>query len=313
MRIAVVGAGVVGSYFGGRLAHAGEDVVFLVRGANLQAIRERGLQVDDVAGDFVVRPAQATGDSTTVGPVDVVLLALKGWQVPGAIETMGPLMGPETFGVPLCDGVEAPSQVAAAFGERRVVGGLAVMMGTRVAPGHIRNTLPNSSITLGELDGRRSERVLRLQQAFERGGVAIKVSADIVSSLWQKLLMVGPWSGVGAVTRAPLGVVRNVPETRQLLEGAMREVLAVARARGAALADDAVQQALAWLDRGTSGFAGNMLGDVQAGRPSELETEIGAIVRLARGVGVDAPCHAFLYASLLPQERRASGQIAFPV
>jgi 2-dehydropantoate 2-reductase len=93
----------------------------------------------------------------------------------------------------------------------------------------------------------------------------------------------------------------------------MREVLAVARARRAALADDAVQQALAWLDRGTSGFAGNMLGDIQAGRPSELETEIGAIVRLARGVGVDAPCHAFLYASLLPQERRARGRIAFPV
>jgi 2-dehydropantoate 2-reductase len=312
MRIAVVGAGAVGSYFGGHLAHAGEDVTFLDRGATLQALREYGLQIDDVSSAFVVRPAHATDDSTTVGVVDVVLLAVKGWQVPGAIDTMRPLMGPDTFVVPLCDGVEVMGQLAAAFGERRVVGGVAVMLGTAVAPGHIRNTLPNTSITLGELDKHRSERAVRLQQAFERAGVTAKVSADIVSARWQKLLLVGPWSGVGAVTRAPLGVVRSVPETRQLLDEAMREVLAVARERGAALPDDSVTQALAWLDRDAARSAGNMLHDFAAGRPSELETEIGAIVRLARSVGVEVPCHTFLYASLLPQERKARGAIEFP-
>jgi 2-dehydropantoate 2-reductase len=312
MRIAVVGAGVVGGYFGGHLAHAGEDVVFVERGATLKAIREHGLQVDGVDSNFVVRPAQATDDPTSVGPVDVVLLAVKGWQVQGAIKTLHPLMGPQTFAVPLMDGLEAPDQLAAAFGKQRVVGGLAVMFGSVVAPGHIRNTLAHTWVSIGELDGRSTERVVRLQRAFERAGVTARIAPDILSARWEKLILVGPWSAVGAVTRAPLGVVRSLPETRQLLAGAMREVFAVACACGAALPDDAVEQAMASLDSGPATGNGNMK-DILAGRPSELETETGAIVRLARKVGVEVPRHEFLYASLLPQERKARGEIEFPV
>lgn len=311
MRIAAVGAGVVGGYFGGHLAHAGEDVVFVERGATLQASREHGLQVDSVEGNFVVRPAQATDDPKSVGPVDVVLLAVKGWQVLGAIETVRPLIGSDTFVVPLMDGIEAPDQLAAAFGKQRVVGGLAVMFGSVVAPGHIRNTLTHTWVSLGELDGHVSERLDRLQKVFERSGVAAKIAPDILSARWEKLILVGPWSAVGAVTRAPLGVVRSVPETRQLLEGAMREVLAVARACGAALSGDTVKQAMASLDRGPATANGNMK-DILAGRPSELETEIGAIVRLAQRVGIQVPRQEFLYASLLPQERKARGEIEFP-
>ena len=142
MRIAVVGSGAVGGYFGGRLAQAGEDVVFLARGAHLRAIQEHGLQVESVDGDFVIRPAQATDDPAKPGQVDLVLLAVKGWQVPEAIETMRPLMGRETFVVPLLNGVEAPEQLAAAFGANRVMGGLCKLFGSIVGPGRIRNVLP---------------------------------------------------------------------------------------------------------------------------------------------------------------------------
>lgn len=307
MRIAMIGAGTVGGYFGGMLAHGGEDVTIVERGATLKAIRDEGLHIDDVKGDFEVHP-RATDDPKSVGFVDAVLLAVKGWQVPGAIETVRPLMGPGTIVVPLMDGIEAPDQLAAAFGRDRVMGGLAVMYGSVVSPGHIRNTLPDSSISIGEFGGHRNERVAQLQNAFEHAGVKAKIVPDIEASLWQKLIMVGPWSGVGAVTRAPLGVIRSIPETRELLEGAMREVLAVAQARGTALPHDSLEQASAFLDRISPEALGNM-GGILNGRPTELETEIGVIVRLGRTLGVDVPRHAFLYAALLPQEQRARGKI----
>ncbi len=310
MRIAVIGAGAVGGYFGGRLAHGGEDVVFIARGQSLKAIREKGLRIEDVSADFTVT-VKVTDDPDSPGFVDVVLLAVKGWQVPEAIETMRPLMGPNTYAVAVMDGVEAPDQLAAAFGKPRVVGGLAVMLGWVVTPGHIRNTMAQSSISLGELDGHQSERVLRLQQAFEQGGVIAKIAPDILAIRWEKLIMVGPWSSIGAITRAPLGVVRKMPETRKFLEETMQEVLAVAVARGAKLSNDTVERAMDWLDHVPGTAIGNMR-DVVDGRPSELETEVGAVVRLASALGVDVPRHAFLYAGLLPQEERARGEIEFP-
>jgi 2-dehydropantoate 2-reductase len=181
-----------------------------------------------------------------------------------------------------------------------------------LAPGHIRNTLQKTYITIGELDGSSSERVVRLQKACERARVMANISTDILSALWEKLILVGPYGGVGAVTRAPQGVFRSMPETRQLLEGAIHEALTVARANGAALSDNTVKQTLAWLDHGPVAGIGAMQRDIMAGRPSELETQIGAVVRLAQAVGVEVPRHAFLYASLLPQERKARGEIEFP-
>ncbi len=311
MRIAVVGAGVVGSYFGGALDRGGEDVTFVARGATLRALREGGLRVDSVADSFIVNPVRVTNDPRSLGAVDVVILAVKGWQVPEAIETVSPLMGPGSFVAPFTDGIEAPDQLASAFGKSRVVGGLAVMLGSVIAPGHIRNTLEHPYVTIGELDGRHSERVLRLQQTFERARVRVNVVADILAARWEKLILVGPYGGVGALTRAPLGVIRSVPETRELLKETMCEVLAVGRARGMALSEDSVKNALATLDRGPARGIAAMQRDIMARRPSELETQIGAVVRLARSLAIDAPSHEYLYASLLPQERKARGEIEY--
>jgi 2-dehydropantoate 2-reductase len=312
MRIAVVGTGGVGSYFGGRLAQAGEDVIFIARGATLSALRESGLRVESADGDFTIQPAQATADTTTVGPVDAVLLAVKGWQVPEAIETMRPLVGADTFIVPLLNGVEAPDQLAAAFGERCVVGGLCGLFGAVVAPGQVRNMMARPFITFGELDTPGSERVERLRQAFARVGVQATIAPNIRAALWEKLLFVGPFGGVGAVTRAPVGVMRSLPEIRAMLEGAMTEIYALAQARGVAVASDAITKALALVDGSPEQATASMQRDIMAGRPSELEPQVGVVVRLARDANLAVPIHTCLYASLLPQERRARGEIAFP-
>jgi 2-dehydropantoate 2-reductase len=168
------------------------------------------------------------------------------------------------------------------------------MLGTRLGPVHVQNTLPHPWITLGELNGTGSERVGRLEQAFKHSGVQVSISHDIRAARWQKLLLVGPFGGVGAVTRATIGIVREVHETRILLEGTMQEVAAVAHANGIALDRHVVENALTQLDRSPAQGIGAMQAEIMAGRPSELDSQIGAIVRLGPEVGVGTPCHSFL-------------------
>ena len=312
MRVAVIGAGAVGGYFGGKLAQAGEDVAFVARGASLRVMRESGLRVDSCDGDFVINPVHATDDATEIGAVDVVLLAVKAWQVPEAIAAMRPLIGPNTVAVPLLNGVEAPDQLAAEYGISRVAGGLCRLFGSVVGPGYVRNVMAQTFIAFGELDTTHSGRMEGLRRAFDRAGVRAEIAADIRAALWEKLLFVGPFGRVGAATRAPIGVIRSLPETRALLVGAMTEIFRVAQARSIAVAEDAVDQALALIDGSPEQATASMQRDIVADRPSELEAQVGVVVRLAQEAGVAAPCHTSLYASLLPQERRARGEVVFP-
>jgi 2-dehydropantoate 2-reductase len=308
MRVAVFGTGGVGGYFGGRLAEAGHDVFFLARGAHLEAMRRDGLHVDSIAGDFVVRPARAFENPSEVGPVDVVLVAVKAWQVPDAGRAMAPLLGPETFVVPLENGVEAADQLAAAVGEDRVLGGLCKVLSFVAGPGHIRHTGVAPRIEFGERRGRRTDRVTALRDAFATArAVSVATPDDIEAATWEKFLFIAPLSAVGAVTRLPAGVWRRVPETRALLEAAMREVLAVAQARGVAIGDESMRRTLSYVDALPADATGSMQRDLLEGRPSELEAQTGAVVRLGAAAGVPVPANTFLYAALLPGERRARG------
>jgi len=312
MRIAVFGVGGVGGYFGGRLAQAGEDVVFIARGAHLQALQTRGLRVESVLGDFVVQPVQATDDPTHVGVVDAVLVGVKAWQVSEVAEAMRPLVGPMTCVVPLQNGVEAPGQLAAVLGASHVVGGLCGLASFVVAPGHIRHAAAAPFVKFGELDNRPSARLDHLRHAFVRAGVTIEIPSDIQRELWMKFLFITPCSGLGALTRSPIGIWRSVPETRQMSEQAMHEVLAVAQARGIALPADALKTILAQVDSVSPEVTVSMQRDMMAGRPSELDAQIGAVVRLGQEVRMTTPLHAFIYGSLLPLELRARGQLQFP-
>lgn len=298
----------MGAYFGGRLAQAGHDVTFVARGAHLAAIRERGLRVFSIEGDFEVPGARATDDPAAIGAVDVVLLAVKTWQVTEAAQTLAPLLGGTSSVLTLQNGVEAPDEVARVCGRERVLGGVCRLMSYVAEPGVIRHAGVSPRVEFGEWAGGTSARAEALREAFGGCvGVRATISPDIAAALWEKFLFIAPFSAVGAVTRAPAGVWRHVKETRALLAAAMTEVVDLARARGVNLAREAVERTLAFTDKLPGDATASMQRDLLEGRPSELKAQTGAIVRLGREAGVPTPANAFLYAALLPSERRARG------
>ena len=312
MRIAIFGSGSVGGYFGGRLAQAGEDVVFIARGEHFQAIRTNGLRVDSIKGDFVLQSVYATDDPQQVGLVDVILLCVKAWQVKEAMQVMRPMIGPQTFVVPLQNGVEAPSQLAAGLGKEHVLGGLCGLITFIVEPGHICHAGTDPFIRFGELDNHHSERVERLHRAFDRtSGLTAEIPPDIHVAMWQKFVFVTAFSGLGAVTRAPIGILRGQPGTRKMLEQTICEIYNVARARNISLPKNVIDKTMDFIDSLPMDGTASMQRDIINGRPSELESQNGAVVRLGNEVEVETPINNFIYQSLLPLEMRARGQIQF--
>lgn len=309
MRVAVFGTGGVGGYFGGRLAQAGEEVIFIARGEHLRAIRDQGLRVESIKGDFTIHPAQASDSPARVGQVDLVLVAVKAWQVPEAAQAMQPLVGAETCVLPLGNGVDAPEQLAAVLGWEPVLGGLCQISAFIGAPGLVRHVGIEPYVALGEMDRRASARAERVRQAFERSGVKVEVPTDIQLAMWTKFMFIAAISGVGAVARVPLGVTRSLPETRCLLEDAMREIIAVGRARGVDWPADILEKRLAFIDSLAPAVIPSMQRDIVEGRPSELGSQNGAVVRMGLEAGVLTPVHAYIYGSLLPQELQARGEI----
>lgn len=309
MRIAVFGAGSVGGYFGGRLAEAGEEVVFISRGDHLRAIQRDGLRVESTDGDFTVKPAQASNDPVEVGPVDAILVCVKAWQVPETAGFLRPMIGAETVVVPLQNGVEAPSQLEAVLGTSHLLGGLCRIMSSIVAPGHIRHAGIDPYVAFGRLDRQQSSGAEHLRDAFARArGVHAEIPADIRVAMWRKFLLIAAWSGMGALTRAPIGLIRSQPETRQMLLQALQEIHAVAVALGVALPREAIGETLAFIDGLPPQGTASMQRDIIAGRPSELASQSGAVVRLGKEFGVDVPVHRFIYQSLLLLEMQARGE-----
>ena len=311
MRVAVFGTGGVGGYFGGRLAQAGEDVIFIARGAHLQAIRSEGLCVESIKGDFLIKPAFATDDPRRVGEVDAILVAVKAWQVPEAAVTMQPMVGESTFVVPLGNGVDAPVQLSSALGASHVLGGLCRISALIAAPGTIRHVGMEPFVAFGEMDGHRSQRADQLRQAFLRANVSVEIPEDIQVAMWEKFVFIAAISGVGAVTRSPIGIVRSLPETRQMLEEAVGEVVAVARGRRVRLPEDIATKTMTFIDGLPAGATASMQRDILEGKPSELGSQNGAMMKMGLEMGIPTPTHAFIYHSLLPQELRARGEVTF--
>jgi 2-dehydropantoate 2-reductase len=305
MRIAVVGAGGVGGYFGGRLAQAGHEVHFIARGAHLAAIRERGLRVESIKGDFAVHPALATDQTASVGTVDTVIVSVKTWQLGTAAKAAQALVGPETVVLPLLNGVDASNELADALGPGHVLGGVCRITAEIAAPGLIRHSAVEPSIVLGERDNEVTARVQDLVAALTRAGIRTDIAPDIDAAIWEKFMLIVTWSGIGAVTRAPIGVWRALPGLRSMAESGLREVVEVARERHVSLADDRVTATLEAFDGVHPDSMASMQRDILNGRPSELEAQNGAVVRLGRATGVATPTHSFIYHSLVPQENAA--------
>jgi 2-dehydropantoate 2-reductase len=310
MRIAVMGTGGVGGYFGGLLARAGEDVTFIARGEHLAALQNGGLHVSSVHGDFDLESVNATDTPSDVGPVDLVLFTVKTYQIEQAAGEMAPLVGPETAILPLQNGVDASERLIRIFGEGPVLGGTCRVVSFVAAPGVIEQKSDFRHITLGELDGPITPRVNDIAAVLEKAGAQVEVTDNIQKARWTKFLFIASFSGVGAAARAPAGEMMACPETRATLVQAFREIEALATASGVTLDPDIVEKTMAFCDNMTPGTTASMQRDIMEGRHSELEAQNGFVARRGAELGVPVPAHTFLYSVLLPQERRARGEVA---
>jgi 2-dehydropantoate 2-reductase len=307
MKIAVIGAGAVGGYFGGRLAATENEVVFLARGKTLEALQTGPLRVESIKGDFEVN-VRATDDPAEIGPVEAVLVAVKAWQVPEAAAAIQKMQGRESIIVPLQNGMEAPAQLAAVVGPGRVAGGLCRIVSEAIAPGRISHYWAEPSLAFGELEPlANGERLEQLCAAFVAAGVRCDILRDIARAMWEKFLFITPWGSFGAVTGLPVGPLRSIPESRGRLLKGLDEVVEIARAEGSELGAENVSKTLAILDGLPEDTTSSMQRDIMTGRPSELEAQTGAVVRFGRKAGVPTPVHEAIYAELLPLERKARG------
>jgi 2-dehydropantoate 2-reductase len=305
-RFAVVGAGALGCYFSALMARAGHHVTLIARGRHLEAIRRDGIQVEDLGESYRVAPARVTERPTDVGPVDAVVLAVKAWQVPEAANHLRPLVAPGTRVLPLQNGVETWEELVRALGEGPPLMGLCRVVCALDSPGQVRHFGTEPKVEAGEREGAGlSGNAAALAAALKASGVRVDNPENMRVALWEKLLFIAGVSGTGAVARANVGETRACPPTRDLLLRIMEEVASVAGASGVPLAGDSVGRAMAFVDSMAPASTASMQRDISEGRPSELEAIIGVVVRLGRELGIRTPATSFVYASLLPQERRA--------
>jgi len=299
MRIAVVGSGGVGGYFGGRLAAAGSEVSFLARGAHLEALRSRGLRIHSPLGDLQLPQVHATDDPYSIGPVDVAFFTVKLYDTDSGLMLLPPLIGADTVVVPFQNGVDSVERLMGAVGAAHTAGGTAYVAAVVAEPGVIRHTA-NARLTFGELDGSRSDRLSRLQEACGAAGFSARLSERIDVDIWKKFMLLSGTSGMTASTRKSLGLIREDADMRALLFKLMHETTAVGRAAGIDLPEDFAME----LDRSIAAFPptmkASMANDLEAGRPLELDWLAGKVVALGRKYGVPTPAQEAVYAILKP-------------
>jgi 2-dehydropantoate 2-reductase len=301
MRIAIVGAGGIGAPLGASLAAAGQDVVFVARGAHLAAMRSNGLRVEGDRGESVIRPVQATDDPAALGPVDLALFCVKLWDVESAGTHIRPLIGGETVVIPLQNGVDASERLAPILGAAHVLGGVALVTGSIVAPGVVRQTGTHHGMIFGQLDGRMTPRVERILDICRAAGIDAVLSDNIERARWQKFIGLAAVSGLCALTRRPIGDIREDPDLGPLLDDAMQEVVDVGRSCGVKFASDVLQSVRATMIRPAPPHAmPSMAVDLRAGNRLELPWLAGKVVELGAAHGVPTPVNRVVYAALKP-------------
>jgi 2-dehydropantoate 2-reductase len=307
MRFAVLGSGAIGGYYGARLARAGHDVTFIARGAHLDAIRERGLEIRSPLGDFVVR-GRAESDTSKVGAVDVAIVAVKTYDNPSALPLLRPLAGPATVVLTVQNGVDSAAEVAAVVGEAPVVGGATYIATALESPGLIVQTGTHRRIVFGEVFGtlpRTSDRVRRIHDALAAADIQAGAVPDGRVPIWEKFIFLSPLAGFTGAARLPIGAVWANPVTRARFLDACAEVAAVARAEGIAIAADAVDRIAPYVESIPGSMRSSLLIDLSQGKRIEVEALQGAVVRRGARVGVPTPVVSTLYAILKPHEMGA--------
>jgi 2-dehydropantoate 2-reductase len=295
MKIAIMGTGGVGGYYGGLLAQAGHEVIFIARGVHLAAICNQGLQVKSVFGDFRISPAQATDKPSEVGSVELVVFATKTYHTDDAAQLIKPMVGRDTVVISFQNGVDAAESI----------GGATWLSAAIESPGVIGQYSQFRRIVLGEFDGSVTPRAQALREVFQSTGAAVELVQNIEQILWTKFVFISAISALGSLTRVTMGEYRGVREARTVLTEALHEVVAVAQAKGVPLNPDVVTNTLKFIDESAATIKPSMQRDIEAGRMSELESMIGIVVRLGTKISVPTPVMGLAYAVLKPGELKA--------
>jgi 2-dehydropantoate 2-reductase len=300
MRIAVMAAGAVGGYFGGRMAAAGHDVAFIARGAHRDAIRREGLRIESALGDLHLADVNVTDDPEQVGPVDLVLFAVKLWDTETAGKQTRPLVGPDTRVITLQNGVDSVERLAPILGDDATIGGATYVVVTIARPGVIRHTGAMAKVRCGRLDRRPDAVLAGCVEEMKAASIDATLSDHMLLDLWKKFVLLSGTSGITASTRQPLGAVRDDEHMRAFFYKLMHETMAVGRAAGVEFPPDFPAE----LDRSVAGFApamkASMANDLDAGNRLELDWLAGKVVALGRQYGIATPAQEAVYAILKP-------------
>jgi len=309
MKIAVIGAGGVGGYFGGRLARAGYDVSFLARGEHLREILQNGLRVKSIKGDFIVDNAQATDSIHKIGFADIIILATKAWQVRDISSELASIINKNTIVIPLQNGVLTAKELAENIPAENIIGGLCKIISKVESPGVINHFALEPTVIFGEFDSRGTERAELLKSVFDRAEVNSVIPDDITAELWKKFIAICV-SGLLAVTKTNYGELRELKETRQLMTELIREIFSLSQHLKINIEPEFPDRMIEVIDTYPYETTSSLTRDVWDGRPSEIEYQNGTVVRLGEKYGVATPVNRFVYNCILPMEIKARKKMA---
>jgi 2-dehydropantoate 2-reductase len=298
MKIAIVGSGGVGGYFGARLAASGQDVTFIARGSHLQALQKEGLKVYSALGDLHLPEVKATNDTAVVGPVDVIMIAVKLWATEEAAAAAKPMIGPNTVAVSFQNGVVAVDTLLPILGKEHVMGGVANIAALIEGPGVIRHNGNMANLFFGELDGKPSPRSQALQVACKIANVQAELVGDINRAIWEKFVRLVTLSALTSLTRMPVGPIRSDPDTRSLMQQVMEEVVAVGKAKGVKFDAALIADQMSKVDGYPATMVASMCGDLRRGNRLELPWLSGMVAKLGKELSVPTPANQFVYAAL---------------
>ena len=304
MKMAIIGSGGVGGYFGGKLANAGLDVTFLARGEHLKAIRANGLIVKSILGDFKVDTVKATDNIQEIGYVDLIILGVKAWQIKEITSDLQSIVNENTTILPLQNGILAAEELKEQINEKNIVGGLCRIISKIESPGVINHFGVTPSIIIGEFNHVKTERILKIKELFDLAGIKANISEDIDAELWKKFISICI-SGLLAISGTTYGEMRELKETRQLMVELLNEIYQLSQKIGIQIEPDFVDKTISFTDSLPYDSTSSLTRDVWEGKPSEIEYQNGTVVRLGKKYGVDTPVNRFIYNCILPMELKA--------
>ena len=304
MKITIIGAGGVGGYFGGRIAEAGYDTNFVVRGKTLEAIQKNGLQVKSTKGDFVVHP-KATNNLLEVKNADLFILGVKSWQVLSVAKQLKSILKENALVLPLQNGADNAEKLLSVLPEKNVLAGLCKIYSKVENAGIINHFAFEPTIVFGEIHKEKTKRIQQVKEIFDKAGIQNTISENIHVDIWRKFLFITMVSGIGAITRSVFGDLQSNKAIRNLMIASGNEIVQIANAKNIDLQEKDVTIAMSFFDTATHNTTASMQRDIMEGKPSELENFNGYIVQQGEILGIETPVNSFIYQCLLPQEQKA--------